>query len=225
MAFELKNVVPWGRNLEEYQLMFQLNETDSKKRIADFGGGPAGFNYEATAKGYQVTSFDPIYQFSKEEIKQRIEETRVTVMKQMRANRDGYVWTKIKNLDELENIRMSAMQVFLSDFEDGKREKRYIYHELPDKLPFEDNAFDIGLSSHFLLMYTLLGYDFHIKAISEMLRVCKEVRIFPLLNLAGENAEMIVDVIGYFEKHYTVKIQETEYEFQKGGNRLLIISK
>lgn len=39
-----------------------------------------------------------------------------------------------------------------------------------------------------------------------------------------ENGEMIADVIGYFEKHYTVKIQETEYKFQRGGNRLLIIS-
>lgn len=225
MAFQLNNVVPWGRNLEEYQMMFQLDESDISKKIAGFGDGPASFNYEATQKGYSVTSFDPIYQFTKEQLQQRIEETRVTVMKQMEENTDSFVWTNIKNLDELEDIRMSAMKVFLEDYEKGKQEKRYIYHELPEGLSIEDNTFDIGLSSHFLLMYTALGYDFHIQAISEMLRVCKEVRIFPLLDLAGEDSEMIQDVIQYFKEKYTVEIRDTEYEFQKGGNKLLVITK
>ncbi|WP_310603377.1 SAM-dependent methyltransferase [Anaerosporobacter sp.] len=225
MAFQLNNVVPWGRNLEEYQMMFQLDESDISKKIAGFGDGPASFNYEATQKGYSVTSFDPIYQFTKEQLQQRIEETRVTVMKQMEENTDSFVWTNIKNLDELEDIRMSAMKVFLEDYEKGKQEKRYIYHELPEGLSIEDNTFDIGLSSHFLLMYTALGYDFHIQAISEMLRVCKEVRIFPLLDLAGEDSEMIQDVIQYFKEKYTVEIRDTEYEFQKGGNKLLVIKK
>ena len=57
---------------------------------------------------------------------------------------------------------MSAMRMFLSDYESGKKENRYICHELPKKLPYSDKTFDIGLSSHFLLMYTMLGYDFHI---------------------------------------------------------------
>ena len=83
-------------------------------------------------------------------------------MEQMRENADNYVWTQIKNLDELENLRMSAMRLFLADYERGKSEGRYICHELPEKLPFEDKAFDLVLSSHFLLMYTDLGYDFHI---------------------------------------------------------------
>ena len=67
----------------------------------------------------------------------------------------------------------------MRDYEKGKAEQRYICHELPDRLPYEDGYFDIGLSSHFLLMYTMLGYDFHISAMAEMLRVCKEIRIFP----------------------------------------------
>ena len=48
---------------------------------------------------------------------------------------------------------------------------------MPDKLAYEDNTFDMGLSSHFLLMYTVLGFDFHIQTMTEMLRVCKENRI------------------------------------------------
>lgn len=225
MAFQLNSVVPWGRNMEEYKLMFRLDENDMTKKIAGFGDGPACFNCEATNKGSHVISFDPIYQFSKEEIQERIEEVRVMVMQQMKENRDNYVWTHIKNLEELENIRMSAMQKFLSDYEQGRREGRYVFHELPDRLPYEAESFDIGLSSHFLLMYTALGYDFHIQSITEMLRVCKEIRIFPIVDLDANKTDLIKDVIDYFEKDYDVEIVTTDYEFQKGDNKLLIIKK
>ena len=86
------------------------------------------------------------------------------------------------------------------------------------------SSFDIGLSSHFLLMYTALGYDFHISAISEMLRVCRQVRIFPLCDLDSNASEMIDKVIANFRNGYKVDIKSTNYEFQKGANKLLIIS-
>lgn len=225
MSFKLSGVVPWGRNFEEYRLMFRLTEDDLQKKIAGFGDGPACFNRELTERGGSVISFDPIYQFSKEDIEKRIGEVRVEVMEQMRQNRDNYIWTKIKSLDELENLRMSAMKRFSEDYDKGKAEGRYVYHELPDRLPFEDNYFDIGLSSHFLLMYTALGYDFHIKAMSEMLRVCREIRIFPIVDLDANKTELIGSVIDHFRKDYRVDIVNTDYEFQKGDNKLLTIQK
>lgn len=225
MAFCLNHVVPWGRNMEEYKLMFRLDENDMTKKIAGFGDGPACFNCEATNKGSHVISFDPIYKFSKEEIQERIEDVRVTVMQQMKENMDNYVWTHIKDLDELERIRMSAMQKFLSDYELGRKEGRYVFHELPDVLPYELDSFDIGLSSHFLLMYTVLGYDFHIRAMTEMLRVCKEIRIFPVVDLDANKTDLIKNVIDYFKKDYAVQMITTGYEFQKGENKLLIIKK
>lgn len=225
MAFKLDSVVPWGRNMEEYKLMFRLNDSDMSKKIAGFGDGPACFNCEMTERNGNVTSFDVIYQFSKSEIERRIEEVRVTVMQQMRENMDNYVWKNIKSLDELENVRMSAMRKFLADYEKGRAQGRYIFHELPDRLPYGEDCFDIGLSSHFLLMYTSLGYDFHIASMTEMLRVCKEIRIFPIVDLDANKTEMIKSVIEYFQKDYEVEIVTTEYEFQKGDNKLLIIRK
>lgn len=223
MAFQLDNVVPWGRNMEEYRLMSRLDKDDMEKKIAGFGDGPACFNCEAARNGGHIISFDPIYQFSKEEIQERIEAVRDTVMQQMRENMDNYVWTKIKNLEELEKIRMSAMRKFLSDYEEGKKEGRYVFHELPNKLPYEMGSFDIGLSSHFLLMYTALGYDFHIQSITEMLRVCKEVRIFPIVDLDANKTDLVKNVIQYFKKTRNIEIISTDYEFQKGENKLLII--
>lgn len=225
MAFKLNSVVPWGRNFEEYRLMFRLTQDDLKTKIAGFGDGPACFNRELTERGGSVISFDPIYQFTKEDIQKRIEEVRVEVMEQMRQNRDNYIWTKIRNPEELKNIRMSAMKRFLEDYDKGRAEGRYVYHELPDRLPFEDNYFNIGLSSHFLLMYTSLGYDFHIAAMTEMLRVCKEIRIFPIVDLDANKTELINSVIGHFREDYRVEIVNTDYEFQKGDNKVLIIGK
>lgn len=223
MAFKLKNVVPWGRNLKEYRMMFNLTDEDMEKRIAGFGDGPASFNYEASREGHTVLSFDPIYQFSADDLRKRIDEVRTVVMQQMKENMENYVWTNIRNLDELEDVRMSAMRLFLSDFEKGKQEGRYIYHELPERLPYENGTFDIGLSSHFLLMYTALGYDFHVQAMTEMLRVCREIRIFPIVDLDANKTEMVSNVIEHFKASHEVEIKQTEYEFQKGDNKVLVI--
>lgn len=74
-------------------------------------------------------------------------------------------------------------------------------------------------------MYTALGYDFHIQAMTEMLRVCKEIRIFPIVDLDANKTDLITNVISYFKKRYDTEICETHYEFQKGDNKLLIIRK
>lgn len=225
MAFQLSSVVPWGRTLKEYQMMFQLEEPDLRKPIAGFGDGPASFNREVTELGGSVTSFDPVYQFSGEQLRAQIHQVCGTVMEQMRQNMDHYVWTSIHSLDELKDLRMSAMERFLADYETGRAEGRYVCHSLPDRLPLDDDSFDLGLSSHFLLMYTALGYAFHIQAISEMLRVCRQVRIFPVVDLDGNRSRLAEQVMEHFRAEYQVELRQTEYEFQRGGNELLIIRK
>lgn len=225
MAFMLNNVVPWGRTMEEYVSMFNLSESDLRLNIAGFGDGPASFNAEATENGFKVVSFDPVYGFSKEEIQNRINETKEIVARQMFENRDNYNWHNIKSVDDLVNRRMSAMNKFLSDFDIGKKEKRYIRHKLPEQTDFKDNNFDIGLSSHFLLMYKELGYEFHISSINEMLRICKEVRITPVVDLDGNPTELTNQVMDYYSKNYNVNIVKTDYDFLKNGDKMLVINR
>lgn len=69
------------------------------------------------------------------------------------------------------------------DFEKGKAKGRYAYRNLPECINAADNTYDICLTSRFLLIYTYSGCEIHIRAISEMLRVCREVRIFPVCDL------------------------------------------
>ncbi|HKV39847.1 MAG TPA: SAM-dependent methyltransferase, partial [Blastocatellia bacterium] len=40
MAVQLDKVVPWGRSLDEYRLMFNLSERDLRSKIAGCGDGP-----------------------------------------------------------------------------------------------------------------------------------------------------------------------------------------
>jgi len=225
MAFTLQSVVPWGRNLNEYTQMFNLSEQDLQSKIISFGDGPASFNAEMKTQGNTVLSLDIIYQFSKEEIEARIKDTTQEVIKQAKQNLDKFVWNNIKNVEELELIRTNAMHNFLLDYELGKKEKRYVFHEMPLKTIFSEDEFDLGLSSHFLILYSQLGLDFHISSIKEMLRICKEIRIFPILNLNSQESEVLQEIINYFSNNHEIKIITVDYEFQKGGNKFLSIKK
>src|ERR1035437_4968207 len=220
MAFELKNAVPWGRNMEEYSKIFDLTDEDFNCRIVSFGDGPASFNSEMTKLNRSVVSIDPIYQFSKDELKQRIAETKETVIDQTKSNVANFVWKNIRDVDNLERIRMDAMTQFLDDFEVGKEQGRYQYHELPNRTEYDDLQFDLGLSSHFLILYSQLGVDFHIQSISEMLRICKEVRIFPLLNLDAKKSEVLEPIIDHFKTDFEVEIKAVDYELDRKSTRL-----
>jgi ubiquinone/menaquinone biosynthesis C-methylase UbiE len=118
------------------------------------------------------------------------------------------------------------MMEFLMDYEEGKEEGRYLDEALPS-LSFPDNHFDLALSSHFLFLYSEhLDESFHFKAIEEMLRVAKEVRIFPLVMLDNERSPYVDTVIQLLqEKGYSSEIVKTAYEFQKGANEMLKITK
>jgi len=222
---KLENVVPWGRNLEEYKAMFMLSENDLQLNILGCGDGPASVNYEHTANGGNIVSIDPIYQFSKQEIQQRINDTKLVVSEQLRKNKNDFIWKNISSVDELINIRLSAMNNFINDYENGKKENRYLYNELP-KLSFSDDTFQLVLSSHFLFLYSE-HYDlqFHINAILEICRVSSnEVRIFSLLDLQNQKSEYIEPILQILkEKGYKTKIIKTDYEFQKGANEMLSI--
>lgn len=223
MAFELKNTVPWGRSLDEYTNLFCLTTTDLESKIISFGDGPASFNSEMNKLNKKVISIDPIYQFTKNEIAERIEETKEIVLQQTAENQSNFVWKNIKDLQHLEIIRTEAMSEFLNDFENGKANGRYEYHELPNITKFDNHEFDLGLSSHFLVLYSQLGVEFHIQSITEMLRICKEIRIFPLLNLDAEKSEVLQPIIDHFKQDYCVEIKPVAYEFQKTGNKMLVI--
>ena len=56
-----------------------------------------------------------------------------------------------------------------------------------------------------------------------MLRICKEVRIFPIVDLDSKESGMLKPIIENYSKNYDVKIEKTNYMFQKDGDKMLVI--
>ena len=208
---KLENVVPWGRNLNEYKNMFLLSNKDLESKILGCGDGPASFNFEATKLNNNIISIDPIYKFSKKEIQQRIDDTLSIISKQLKENQSDFVWKSIKSVDELIDVRLTAMSNFIKDYDNGQKEKRYIYNELP-KISFKSDTFDLVLCSHFLFLYSEhFGLEFHINSILEMCRVSKkEVKIFPLLDLKNNKSEYLEAILSVLkDKGFETKVIKT----------------
>ena len=224
--FTLGQVVPWGRTYDEYVRMFALGDRELSQSILGCADGPASFNAEATERGARLVSCDPLYRFGADEIRRRIDETTPEIVEQTRRNAHEFVWRAIPSVDALVRIRRSAMTRFLDDYPSGRGEGRYVDAELPS-LPFADRAFDLALCSHFLFLYSSqLDASFHVAAVRELCRIALEVRIFPLLAL-GAVASPHVAAVGEALRRdgCAVAIEKVDYEFQRGGNEMLRISR
>ena len=117
---QLEQVVPWGRNASEYRRMFDLTNADLAGHILGCGDGPASFNAELTREGYQVTSIDPIYAFSRAEIRDRVDATYESIIGQVKLRPERYVWREFADPDAIGAARLAVMENFLADYEAGK---------------------------------------------------------------------------------------------------------
>jgi hypothetical protein len=225
VVFTLNEIVPWGRSYEEYRDMFALSDKDLSERILGCADGPASFNAVLTRRGGKIVSVDPLYRFSRKEIRSRIDQVFETVLTETRKNAHEFVWGTISSVGALGETRRKAMDDFLDDFPEGLGEERYIDASLPE-LPFREKEFDLALCSHYLFLYSPhLSLDFHLRSIRELCRVAREVRIFPLLELGAVPSRHLEAVQKKLrEQEYTVSIVPVDYEFQRGGNRMMKVN-
>ncbi len=224
MAMVLDKVVPFGRSLHEYQLMFNLTPADLAGHIVGVGDGPASFNAEATRQGYRVTSVDPIYCFNGAEIKARFDAVVDNIINQVKATPNDWVWSVHPSPDGLRANRERVMATFLDDYAVGLAQGRYIMAELPH-LPLRDRQFSLALCSHLLFLYSdQLDYHFHWQSIQDMLRIAPEVRIFPLLTLMLQRSPHLDPILEACQaRGYVATVQSVPYELQRGGNQMLVI--
>lgn len=226
MAMQLEQIVPFGRSLDEYTKMFSLTEIDLQKSILSVGDGPASFNVEGTQLGYRIKSIDPLYDFTSEQIRNRFYEVIDNIIGQVERSPDDWVWAYHTSPNVLRKNREKVAKLFCEDYEYGKDQGRYEVGELP-RLKYQDCEYELGLSSHFLFLYSdHLDEKFHLNSILEMLRVCQEVRIFPLLTLMLKPSQHLEAIVNHLqEKGYECEIHRVLYEFQRGGNEMLKIAK
>ena len=203
--------------------MFVLSNADLRLRILGCADGPASFNAESSRRSSTVISIDPLYRLDTRTIRSRIAATYAEMLEQAQRNSHRFVWNMIPSLEELGRIRMLAMQIFLDDYDLGRREGRYLAAELPS-LPLPEKSFDLAVCSHFLFLYTEhLSEEFHRLAIRELCRVAREVRIFPLLTLDGLPSPYVANVMDDLSESWDVSVETVPYEFQRGGNQMMRI--
>jgi len=224
--FNIDKIVFVGRNYDEYMKMFELHLSYLKnKRILDCAAGASSFTTELFKKGYDAIATDVLYDVDPYALEKKCENELSKVMQALSGVEDMYVWDYFKNPDELRKHRMTTYQAFINHYRKEKGNK-YIKSELP-KLPFEDNEISLVLSSHFLFLYDdRLSYEFHKDSIKEMLRISKEIRIFPLLGLNSKKS-LFVDkiMVDGLSNGVKVEIIKVPYEFMRGGNEMMKITK
>lgn len=204
--------------------MFNLSKEDLNRKILGCADGPASFNAEMCRQGHRVVSCDPLYQFSADQIRNRINATYDHVISQTKLNKEKFNWDRISSPEELGRVRLEAMREFLDDFDLGKLDGRYVTAQLPD-LPLASQSFDIALCSHFLFFYyDSLSFSFHCQAVDELCRVANEVRIFPLLTYNAEPSPLVNSIIDRLAMAgHAVSIERVPYEFQRNGNMVMRI--
>ena len=216
----LEQVVPFGRSFDEYVKMFALSEADLQGSILSVADGPASFNAEGTKRGCRIHSVDPLYCFGADEIRDRFYAVLDDIIYQVASTPSDWVWSYHQSPDDLRANRVQVTERFYRDYELGKQDGRYAVGELP-RLAYDAGSFDLGLCSHFLFLYSAqIDLAFHIAAIEEMLRVCKEVRVFPLLNLQLEKSPHLDETIAQLQRQYQCDIQKVAYQLQRGGGEI-----
>lgn len=217
MQVQLDSIVPWGRSFDEYVRMFALSERDLARSIIDCAAGPSSFNAEMHQRGLRVVSVDPIYEFSADQIRSRVQAVRDTMIDQVRQQRERFIWDYIRSPEHLEEMRLGAMELFLRDFGPDSRD-RYIAASLPD---VPGGKFDLALCSHFLFLYSdWLDTNFHVDSIRAMLRAADEVRVFPVTDLAGKPSPHLQPV----QEAFSTKLLRVPYEFLRGANETLVVA-
>jgi len=225
---QVTGVPPLGRGLREYTDLFSLTVADLPRRILSCADGAASFNAHWTKQGGRVVSVDPLYAEPLEEIRHRLKHGLAEILPQVKANPGNYVWNYYSSPESLEAARITACDDFAADFEQGRRNGRYLPARLPS-LPFPDDSFDIALCSHFLFLYSgqpAFDKDFHLHSVAELCRVAPDVRLFPLLSLRNERSAFVDDALLWASSQgLTSDIMATNYEVQPGGNQCLRITR
>lgn len=224
---ELESVIPWGRNADEYKRMFNLSErTMAGKRVLGVGDGPASFSSEMVGLQCTVVSIDPIYQFSAKEIAARLQEVTPLMEAQLSKHADRYIWEDFGCAETLVKARLSSIRTFLSDYEAGKAQGRYIFSSVPN-LPFGHDYFDVALCFHLLFLYDdMMNQDFHFRSLIAMAEAAREARVFPVVNREGNVSQMLDTNIQQLENaSLECVLEPVTYRFQKGADTMLRINR
>lgn len=229
-ALPVPEIAFFGRSLAEYQVFFGIRvATLAGQRVLDVGAGPASFAAEAACCGVDVTAVDPLYRCNEHALRMRALAGLSRMEATMRSRPEMFRLRSFESLDAAHADRRRAAERFLADYYTGVAVGRYVSAALPS-LPFADGSFDLVLCGHLLFVYDdRLDLDFHLAACRELARLATpggEVRIHPVVNLAGEPSAHLDPLREALAVHgIRSEFVEVDYEFFRGTTRTLVLRK
>lgn len=224
MSLQLDDFLITGRTFEEYVTFFDLNvETMKDMRVLDCPSGASSFIAEAKRRGIAAQGCDILYCYDHNALRLQGEKS----IEKIYADTS---WMADNNFDFYHSIekhkehRTGALEAFYADYNTTD----YWFAELP-KLPYRDDSFDLVLSSHLLFVYDdRLNEAFHETSITEMLRIGKEVRIFPLVDYKNSRVYELDNLSPFvyrISEKFGGEIVKVGFEFQKNAGYMLKIKR
>jgi len=219
----MRKRVLWGHHVSEYKEMFDVSDAALQANLLEYGCGPSAVNAELHEAGTTVVSMDPLFALSKPELIQKVTEDFNERVKQVRADQTQFQVESYGGMDAFLASRRAGMEVFFADYNAGVEEGRY-KALAAGALPFENFAFDLALSSHYLFANAADNdaVAYHVETIQELARVAKEVRIFPLIERAGTPSMLLGPVLlGLQQANFGVEVREVSCALYPEGNAML----
>lgn len=224
--FDFGGAVPaWGRSAAEYEAFFALSDVPSSARVLDCGGGPSSFAAEWGGTGRFVVAVDPVYRFSGRDIQSDFQSTSARMLKGAREAYARFIWDHYESPESVVRLRRDVLSTFLRDFRSAAASGRYVAGHLPD-LPFRAKSFDLVLCSHLLFLYSAeFDTETHISYLLELLRLGREVRVYPLLDMAGRPSRHLERTIRAMRNCADVEVVPVPFEFRRGDTNMLRLTK
>ena len=89
-------------------------------------------------------------------------------------------------------------------------------------LPFLSESFDLVLCSHLLFLYSAeFDAATHLSFLRELLRVGREVRVFPLFDMDGNPSAHLDNTIQALRASTRVELVPLSFEFRSGDSKML----
>lgn len=219
--FSLPGIVPWGRSAAEYEAFFGLSDVSADARVLDCAAGPASFAAEWSRRGRFVIAIDPMYDRPAIELLSAFPETAGKMLAGMRTAHARFNWEYYKTPEQVIDRRRQALLAFAEDRQRAGSAGRYVAGALPH-LPLPSDSFDVVLCAHFLFLYSAeLDMEMHLASLREMLRVGREVRVFPLLDMDGERSRHVDRAVEELRQEAEVELVRVPFEFRRGDFRML----
>lgn len=225
-TIDLKHVVFVGRTLHDYYQMFNLADADlTGRQVLDCPGGAASFAREANERGIDVTACDIAYHFTPDELLGKGLTDLDTLNKLIQENpRAAAMQQEFPRFQTMVQDMTVTLHETVEDIQQHGYGTRYVPGSLPN-LPFPDQSFDLTLSGNLLFVYSeQLGYEFHLDALRELMRVTREeIRLFPLISLTDQQPSPYLQaVLDMVERAgWTHEQIPSTYDLMQPGSNLL----